>query len=154
MAKLLIDKRFLVIGILGLTGGFLLSYTGRKQGVEGTVYRISGNQMPSPGVKPSRGKGVRTMLYFYERTNANQAEPDSRAPFYKTVHSKLVKKTESDSAGHFKIFLRTGSYSVFTKKDSLFYASWSDQHNNIAPVDVLPGKMTRITITIDYDAYY
>ncbi len=127
----------------------------KKQGIEGHVYRISGNQMPSPDRPATKPKGIKTALYVFELTNTSQvSRPEEHAPFYSSVQTKLVKKIITDSSGYFKTYLPAGRYSLFAKKDSLYYANWFDGDNHIAPVEVLPGKITRIDFKIDYDAVY
>lgn len=124
------------------------------QGIQGHVYRISGNQMPSPETKPPTPKGVRAMVYIYELTNLSQVNRTTQSSFYRSISTKLIKTTQSDSSGYYKVKLPPGHYSLFTKKDSLFYANLYDGHNNIAPVYVTPGKMSKVDIKIDYDAVY
>jgi hypothetical protein len=124
------------------------------QGIEGYVYRISGNQMPSPDIKPKPPKGIKTTLYIFDLTNLDQTIRQGQSSFYLSVKTKLVKKIETDTSGYFKVKLPVGHYSLFTKKDTLFYANWFDGNNNIAPVQVLPQKLTNVEFKIDYDAYY
>ena len=125
-----------------------------KQGIEGTVYLVTGNQMPGPGVKRPAPKGMKTTVYIYTLTNINQVVKPDESPFYSSVKTKLVKRVVSDSKGRFSVQLPPGTYSVFTKKDALFYANGSDEKNNIFPVKVLPGKMTRIDVQVNYNAVY
>jgi hypothetical protein len=127
---------------------------GKGQGIEGHVYRISGNQMPSPDIKPSPLKGVRTTLYVYGLTNLSQVLRHDQGPFYESVQTRLIRKVETDSTGYFKIQLPVGRYSLFTKKGTLFFANWFDGNNNIAPVEVVAKKMTKVVFKIDYDASY
>ena len=124
------------------------------QGIEGHVYRISGNQMPSPDKKPEPLKGIKTTVYIFDLTNLSQTTSQGHSSFYSAVKTKLVKKAETDSSGYFKVKLPIGYYSLFTKKDSLFYANWFDGKNNIAPVQVHPQKLSTVELKIDYDAYY
>ena len=124
------------------------------QGIEGHVYRISGNQMPSPDKKPERPKGIKTTVYIFNLTNLSQTIREGHSSFYSAVKTKLVKKAETDSNGYFTVKLPVGYYSLFTKKDTMFYANWFDGKNNIAPVQVLPQKLSSVEIKIDYDAYY
>jgi hypothetical protein len=126
----------------------------KTQGIEGYVYRISGNQMPSPDIKPKPPKGIKTTLYIFDLTNLDQTIRQGQSSFYLSVKTKLVKKIETDTSGYFKVKLPVGHYSLFTKKDTLFYANWFDGNNNIAPVQVLPQKLTKVEFKIDYDAYY
>ncbi|PWT72852.1 MAG: hypothetical protein C5B59_14780 [Bacteroidetes bacterium] len=127
---------------------------GKTQGIEGHVFRISGNQMPSPDVKPRAPRGIQTTVYIFELTNLSQVEREGQSAFYRSISTKLIKTTKSDGSGFFKVKLPPGHYSLFTKKDSLFYANLFDGSNNIAPVQVTPGKMSRIDIRVDYDAVY
>ncbi|HMH32319.1 MAG TPA: hypothetical protein VK543_04770 [Puia sp.] len=126
----------------------------KGQGIEGYVYRISGNQMPSPDIKPSPLKGVRTTLYVYGLTNLSQVIKHDQGPFYESVQTKLIRKVETDSTGYFNVQLPVGRYSLFAKKGTLFFANWFDGNNNIAPVEVVAKKITKVVFKIDYDAAY
>jgi hypothetical protein len=126
----------------------------KKQGLEGFVYRVSGNRMPSPNIKLPVPQGTKTTIYIFEQTNINQVDRKGQTAFYFAIRSKLVAQAVSDSSGHFSIRIPAGRYSLFTKKDTLYYANWFDKNNNIAPVEVLPGKMTKTEIRVDYDAVY
>jgi hypothetical protein len=125
-----------------------------QQGIEGYVYRVSGNQMPSPDRKPSPPKGIKTTLYIFELTNLGQVTRQGQSAFYYSIKTKLVSKIQTDTNGYFKISTEPGRYSLFTKKDELFFANWFDKDNNIAPAEVLQGKMTKVEFTVDYDAVY
>ena len=145
-------------GVLVLASGLLTLSSTRpastKQGIEGHIYRISGNQMPSPDLKPAEPAGIKTILYVFSLTNLSQVDRQGQSSFYYAVKTKLVKKTQSDSGGYFKVQLPPGKYSLFTKKGELYYANWFDGSNNIAPVEVTPGTFTRVTFKMDYDAFY
>jgi hypothetical protein len=125
-----------------------------NQGIEGYIYFVSGNQMPSPNRKPSLPKGIRTVLYIYHLTNINQVTRQGQSVFYSFVNTIFIAKTESDTNGYFKVHLEPGRYSLFTKKGALFYARIFDKDNNIAPAEVFPGKLTKVKVSIDYDATY
>jgi hypothetical protein len=124
------------------------------QGIEGHVYFVSGNQMPSPDVKPTKPKGLKTTIYIYELTNLNQVKKQDHSPFYTSILTKLVKRGNSGKDGHFRVSLPAGQYSIFVKKDSLFFANWFDGNNNIAPVKVAPDSTSKIDIKVDYNASY
>jgi hypothetical protein len=125
-----------------------------SQGIEGYIYRISGNHMPSPGVKPARPKGIKTTLYIYPVTNLNQVSRQGNSSFYMSIQTKLIRKVKSDTSGYFNVKLPTGEYSLFVKVDSLYYSNLFDGKNNIFPVNVLPNKMTRVEFKMDHDAVY
>jgi hypothetical protein len=126
----------------------------KKTGLEGYIFRISGNRMPSPNKKLTPPKGIKAVLYVYQLTSLNEVTRVGESAFYSVIHTKLVQTVQSDSAGYFFIPLPPGEYSLFTKKDALFYANNFDGHNHIAPVEVVEHKVTQININIDYDAVY
>jgi hypothetical protein len=127
---------------------------GKKTGIEGFIFRISGNRMPSPDVKPIPPKGVKAVLYIYALTSLSQVTKVGESAFYSSIRTKLVQTVTSDSTGYFFISLPPGEYSLFTKKDALFYANNFDGDNHIAPVRVLAHKVTQINVNMDYDAVY
>jgi hypothetical protein len=144
----------LIIVITSMIHAYKASPLETSQGIEGHVYRISGNQMPSPDRKPAKPEGISTTIYIYELTKLNQVVKQNHSPFYSAILTKLVKRTESGKDGYFKVKLPVGQYSIFVKKDSLFFANLFDGNNNIAPVTVLPHSMTKMDIKVDYDASY
>jgi hypothetical protein len=126
----------------------------KKTGIEGYIFRISGNRMPSPNAKLSPPKGIPATLYIYEQTNLNQLTRVNETAFYRDIGTRLVRTTESDASGYFSVSLPPGQYSLFTKKDALFYANYFDGKNNVAPVKVVSGKVTQVNVNVDYDATY
>jgi hypothetical protein len=131
------------------------SFICKKGTLEGHVYEIKGNRMPSPGVKLPDPKGIKTKLYIFELTNDSQIIKPDQSPFYSAINTRLVKIVETDENGYFKIKLPEGKYSLFTKhEDGRFYANSFDMGNNIQPVEVKRGKVTEVTVKVDYDAAY
>jgi hypothetical protein len=127
---------------------------GKKTGIEGYIFRISGNRMPSPDSKLSPPKGVKAVLFIYELTSLSQVARQGESAFYSSISTRLVQTVTSNESGYFLVSLPPGEYSIFTKKDALFYANNFDGDNHIAPVKVVSGKMTQINVNIDYDAVY
>jgi len=126
-------------------------------GIKGLVYSVSGNQMPSPHWKPGPQKGVRSTIYVFTLTGNDQVTRLEGSPYYyAAVKTRMVRQADTDSNGYFNLLLPAGLYSLFTKKGDLFYASRRDDKNNIAPVEVLPGKMTKVDCqtTSDHPAFY
>ncbi len=162
-------RAFIVTGVLSLTIGT------PQQGIEGTARSISGNQMPSPrrrpgqqrdpsenwhpsdpGTRQTAGRPTATTICVFRLANQTQAAGAGRAGLYRSVQTPLVQEADTDDSGRFRILLPPGTYSVFTKKGALFYATRRDEKNNIAPVEVLPGKMTRVDCSVASDraAFY
>jgi hypothetical protein len=149
-----------------VTGCLLYAFVPQQQGIEGTARRISGNQMPSPrrggrppsdpGRPPGLGAGTATTICVFRLTGQSQVTGAGKTGLYRSVQTLLVQQADTDDSGRFRILLPPGRYSVFTKKGSLFYATRRDEKNNIAPVEVLPGKMTRVDCPVasDHAALY
>ncbi len=126
----------------------------KKTGLEGYIFRISGNRMPSPDTKLSPPKGIKAVLYIYELTSLSQVIKEGETAFYSTIRTHLVQTVTSNESGYFSVSLPPGEYSLFTKKDALYYANNFDGDGHIAPVKVHSGKITQVNINIDYDAVY
>jgi len=123
-----------------------------QSGITGTVYRLSGNHMPAPNRPASPPAGVRATVCVYELTSDTQVTHLKGSPsYYQAVHTRLICQVETDPKGFFQVMIPPGTYSVFTKKGNLFYASRRDEKNNIAPVEVLPGKMTQVQCSVESD---
>jgi hypothetical protein len=132
--------------------GYLIASLGlQQQGIEGTARRISGNQMRSPKYRPGPPSGAHSTICVFRLTNQSQVTGAGKTGLYRSVQTLLVRQTDTDDSGRFRILLPPGTYSVFTKKGSLFYATRRDEKNNIAPVEVLPGKMTRVDCSVESD---
>jgi|SRR5882757_6971884 len=143
--------KLLFIGLLSTSCTLFRGASG-DQGIEGTVLSAGGNRMPAPGMKRSAPKdGIRAVVYVFELTNISQVDRVDQTPYYKAIHTRMVQQIDTDDKGHFSVLLPTGHYSVFTKKGDLFYASRMDEKNNIAPVEVLPGEMTKVQCWVESD---
>ena len=88
-----------------------------------------------------------TIVYVFEKTNIIQTEIKDTAPFFKTIKTKLMAQTTTDSVGNFQVALPIGSYSLFFKKGDAYYANRFDQQNNINIITVKKGEVTQVTIT-------
>jgi hypothetical protein len=150
-----------VSGISGTASG-----DSQVSGISGTVYRLSGNHMPAPNRRPhppvdsarnsgARHPGVKATVCIFPLTSDSQVIRPTGAgagsPYYKAVLTHLIRQVDTDDKGTFQVALPPGTYSVFTKNGDLFYATQRDENNNIAPVKVLPGKITRIQCSVESD---
>jgi hypothetical protein len=165
------DFRAFIIAIgaacLATAGPPLYQVVFQQSGIEGTVYQVSGNRMPSPrrppgtaaadtpsnfsAPTPPEGPGVKAIVCIFELTNDSQVIRRGTSPYCEAVHTRLIRQANTDDKGNFSILLPPGTYSVFTKKGDLFYATRRDEKNDIAPVKVLPGKMTRVDCKVESD---
>jgi hypothetical protein len=110
--------------------------------------------MPSPDVKPPAPKGIKTTVFVYELTNLNQVTRQNSEPFYQSVHTRFITSVETDSSGFFQVELKPGNYSLFTKRENMYYANEFDGSNNIQPVEIFPGKLTKKDIRISDKASF
>ena len=140
--------------VLCLCSSFIYGFFGKRCGIQGYVYEIKGNQMPSPDEKRAPPRGIKTMVYIYELTSPGQVVAADRPGFYKSVNSKLIKEVSTDEKGFFKVKLPPGKYSLFTRAEAMYYANSFDQFNNIYPVEVQKKKMTDVVIKQDFNAAY
>jgi hypothetical protein len=139
-----------VLGLL-IRNGSAYGQDSLRQGIAGTVYRVGGNHMPDPHHPARPPAGVRATVYVFELTNISQVARQGSSPYYPSIRTRLIGQTESDDKGHFQLWLAPGSYSLFTKKGNLYYGSRMDEKNNIAPVKVLPGKVTPVECRVESD---
>ncbi|MCC7400616.1 MAG: hypothetical protein IT214_03935 [Chitinophagaceae bacterium] len=147
---------FLLSNIILVSGFFVTPRENfcRRQGLQGYVYLVSGNQMPSPDRPASKPKGLQTTLYIYRLTSLSDVVRQGESAFYSGISTELVKAVKTDKNGHFKTKLKPGMYSLFLKKDDLFFSSVFDEKNNICPVEVKRGKMTEVVFNANYNAVY
>src|ERR1700730_7044518 len=97
--------------LLAVTLPILLSTAysqGKKTGIEGYIFRISGNRMPSPDAKLSPPKGIKAVLYIYELTRFNQVTKVGESAFYSNISTRLVQTVTSDDSGYFFVSLPPG----------------------------------------------
>jgi hypothetical protein len=129
-----------------------LAAAGQKQGLQGQVFWVSGNQMPGPDAVLSPNQGAVRDVLIYELTLVSDAT--QIGPFFRDIKTRLVATTTSKADGTFKIKLPAGSYSVFTREKNGLYANLFDGKGYINPVYIKTGQYAWRTITIDYDAVY
>ena len=136
-----------------LLSGFTFTVSAQKQGIEGEVFWLSGNQMPGPG-KPHNipQQGLVREIYIYKVAELhNTVQTDG---FFTDVKTELVTKIVSHADGSFKVKLPPGEYSLFTKEPKGLFANLFDKDSKINPVIVKPKKYAWITITVDYESAY
>lgn len=132
----------------------LLSFASfaQKQGLQGQVFWVSGNQMPGPEAVLSPNQGAIREVLIYELANTTDAT--QVGPFFRDIKTRLVATTQSKPDGTFKVKLPVGTYSVFTKERNGLYANLFDGKGFINPVTIKAGQYAWKTITIDYEAAY
>ena len=141
-------KLLLVLAFFGI-----LQFTkGPKEGIQGQVFWLSGNQMPGPGKAISPQYGVTREIIVYKAASLKDAEQSG--PFFNNIKTELITKAMSKQDGSFKIKLPPGKYSVFTQEQNGLFANLIDKDGCVSCVEVRPKKYSWMTITVDYEAAY
>ena len=155
MSKILFITVFIVLTIVSCSSikKQPLS-TQTQQGIDGYVYKISGNQMPGPGITQPKPQGIATIVYIYKSTNLKDVARVGNSPSYRSINKKLITTVQSDSTGHFFVALPVGSYSLFIKVNDLFYANSFDVANNIALYKVTERNITNVVINQSISAVF
>ena len=124
----------------------------QRQGIQGQVFWIGGNQMPGPGKSISPQQGiVREIVIFHEVKLQDTNQKDG---FFTDINSEPVASLFSNADGSFHIQLPSGKYSVFVKETKGLFANLFDAQGNINPVIVKDKKYSWITLSVDYEAVY
>lgn len=147
----------LFLGILTFTANSPVkksNWPAIQQGIEGHVYEVFGNQMPSPNRQLPKPKPLQTTIFIYELTSLRDVTQINGLPLYSDIRKKIIATIESDSTGYFKAFLPAGKYSLFVKYKNLLFANSFDAENNIHPVIITEKKFTTTTIKVDVNATY
>ena len=139
--------KFMLIGLVCLSHRDTICPGG--QGIQGIVRVVSGNQMPAPGIKKGPLPSVRAKVYVFELTNISQVVRKGSSSYYSSINTRQVAVAETDSTGHFCICLPEGRYSLFTRSGEWYFASRRDVDNNLAPAEVVKGKMTQVECRIE-----
>jgi hypothetical protein len=141
-------KLFLILAFFGI-----VQFTkGPKEGIQGQVFWVSGNQMPGPGKSIPPEQGVTREIVVYKA--ATMQDVEQKDLFFTSVKTELVTKALSKSDGSFKIKLPPGRYSVFTQEQKGLFANIIDQNGCVSCVEVRPKKYSWVAITVDYEAAY
>jgi hypothetical protein len=123
-----------------------------KEGITGQITFAEGNMMPGPG-QQTKPKGVQRTVFIYESAKATDAE--GSAPLYTGVHTRLVAKVKSDTAGHYSVKLKPGRYSVLTGEEGgNLFSALSNEKGELSPAEVLPNEVLKYDIIVNYKAVY
>jgi hypothetical protein len=141
-------KLFLLLAFFGI-----VQFTkGPRQGIQGQVFWVSGNQMPGPGKSIPAEQGITREILIYKAAMLQEVEQKDQ--FFNNVKTELVTNTLSKPDGSFKIKLPPGKYSIFTQEPEGLFANIIDQNGCVSCVEVRPKKYSWVVITVDYEAAY
>jgi hypothetical protein len=124
----------------------------QKQGISGTVYWVTGNQMPSPNKKSTPPKPIERDIYIYEPVKLSQTKQANG--FYLELNAKLIAKVTSKADGSFQTTLPPGKYSLFVKEPHGLFANLLDAEGYINTVEVKKKVFTKTVVNVNYQAAY
>lgn len=122
-----------------------------NEGIWGNAWFWEGDFMPpcpSGDIEP-----VEREVYVYELTSRDEADQPDSTPFFKNIETELVEQTTSDESGFFQLQLEPGTYSLFVKEDSLYYAN-GFKNGNISPITITRDSLTNVQFDITYEATF
>ena len=122
--------------------------------VTGEVWRVRGNQMPSPDLPDPVYPGFATRIYFYEPLSAGSVVPLGSGGTYRQINGRLAGMAESGGDGRFSLRLKPGRYSVLIGRDTLYYANIRDGKGVLNPVEIPAGRKFSLRLRADWDATY
>jgi hypothetical protein len=132
--------------------GLMLQCASIKQGIEGRLIWVEGNQMPGPDRKPAPSQSVAREVYIYPLLSMSDVKMEG--VFVLEVNQQPIAKVQSDQNGNFVADLPPGEYSILIKEaDGLFVNSF-DSRNHLNPIVVKSRDVTRMEIYINYLAAY
>lgn len=123
-------------------------------GVSGYVRQSAGNQMPDPNEPVSTPQALQAMVYVYELTPVSRTERIGTSSVFQKIHTRLIDSVSSDKKGYYQLDLPAGTYSLFIKRDNVFFANSFDDKNNVNPFTVEGGKVTKLDIVVNNKATY
>lgn len=123
-------------------------------GILGTVWWVSGNQMPSPDGKNQARKGVKRKIGVFRVCTEQQVEKAESSGFYTRIKTRRIRSVWTDARGRFHIKLPPGRYSLFVWEKGMWYANSFGENDEINPVEVAAGKTTEIELMVNYLAAY
>lgn len=121
------------------------------QGLWGDVWFWSGDFMPACITGTVKPVSRQVLVYALTSYDSVVVAGDGHT-FFSEIHTPLIATTWSDFSGFFQVPLPPGTYSIFVREGSLFYANLADGYRNICPVTVVADSVTGIRFDINYEA--
>ena len=123
--------------------------------ISGKVVRISGNQMPSPDLPPTKPRGWQTSVFFFSPLKANDLPSMGKDGLYRRDGRSPVAVVRTDKNGVFRARLQPGLYSVLIARDSLsLFTNITDGTGILNPVKVEKGARLKLQLEASWDALY
>lgn len=118
----------------------------QKQGIQGEVAAISGNQMPMIGNirKPSQPEAVQTTVWIFPGSIPAQT-PRIKLSALQSEY-KPIKQVKTDSRGNFFAQLPPGKYTVFAQYGEDLYLNSFAGDGTYSTVEVSANQMSQVRL--------
>lgn len=143
----------LVVGVISMSC-HTQKWSDITTGVSGYVSQTTGNQMPDPNEPVSTPPALEATVYVYELTPVSRTERIGSSAVFLKVNTRLIDSVASDKKGYYQLALPAGVYSLFVKRDNGYFANSFDGENNVNPITVEDGKVTRLDVVVNNKATY
>lgn len=138
--------------ILLYTYLLLMSFS-PKQGIEGFLRELKGNQMGKQKTALNAGHVLVSKIYIYKNLSNLDLE-GLEGQWCKSVQQRPYKIIQTDNKGYYKIRLAPGKYFLLVQLEDGFFVPYFDQRNQPASINISSGKFERFNILVNSKAIY
>lgn len=131
----------------------LIPVSNSKQGVEGSLREIKGNQMGIEKTSSQKGQPLVGAIYLYKNLTNTQLE-GLEGQWCKSVQQKPYKIIQTNNKGQFKQALPAGKYFILASAYDGYFIPSFDQQNQPSSILVVSGKYTPVNILVNSKAIY
>ncbi len=131
----------------------LLSFGSPKQGIEGFLREVKGNQMGIEKKNSIKGQPLVGSLYIFNDLSDKDLV-GLEGQWCKSVQQKPYLIIQTDNKGYFKQALKKGKYVVLVEAYDGFFIPSFDQFNHPTKVLVESKKYTSLNILVNSKAIY
>jgi hypothetical protein len=130
------------------------NFSQSKQGISGTILRLSGDQMPTIDTTSLRTKPepIKTTIWIFSGRIPAQGTNWPVAQAQK--HPHLIKQISSDSQGNFLVELPSGEYTLLAQYDDNLYLNNFLGDGSYGTVQVTNGQIVNIQLINTEKAYF
>jgi hypothetical protein len=125
------------------------------QGIQGTVVRLGGNQMPTIGMDSRRTppESVQTSIWVFSGRIKSDGSPYLPVTGAQN-NPQLLQQVKTDAQGKFAVYLPPGEYTLFAQYGDNLYLNSFQGDGSFTPVEVTTGTMTETNLVHTEDAAF
>jgi hypothetical protein len=124
-----------------------------RQGVEGFLREVKGNQMVVEKTAGNKGHPLVGKIYIFKQLK-NTDLVGLEGQWCKSVQQKPYLIIQTDNKGYFKQALKKGTYVVLAEAYDGFFIPSLDQYNQPSKVFIVSQQYTPLNILVNSKAIY